>query len=338
MPTLRLFARFREIAGTDTLTVDEGSVGDLLDALSTEYGPAFENGLKSAGVWVNGNPAERSVTVGADDEVAIIPPVSGGTYAQPQAQPQPQPQTQTGVDPADGILSVIVLAALLVSAWIPLEWFVVISVGAALAWLWDLADSDTTGSTNLYATLFAPAITAGATYAWGYEGFAGGVAASVAIAIFWPIFDARWRGIDAIAMTATTAAIVSVGAGALVMLRMMSTTVALTFILIVSVAIIAALLTAVYGGQTIDPNVGTLVGALVAGLVAGVATTEIDLATGLFAAVAVAAGLIAGRVFGSIVRSGSIMYTVHSPGLLSPLDGLWIAAPLFWLALVLLSG
>ncbi len=333
MPTLRLFARFREIAGTDTLTVEEGTVGEILDGLSSEYGPAFENGLKAAGVWVNGNPVERSAPVGEDDEVAIIPPVSGGTYAQPRTR------SQLTVDPADGILPVIVLAALLISAWVPLEWFVVISVGAALAWLWDLADTDASqaGSVNLYAVLFAPPITAAATYAWGYEGFAGGLALSVAVAIFWPIFQPHQRNVEAIAMTTTAGVISAVGTGTLVMLRMMSTTVALTFILIVAVAIIAALLTSVYGGQTVDPNVGTLAGALVAGLIAGIATSEIDIATGLFAAVAVAAGLIAGRVFGSMIRSGSIMYTVRTPGQLSALDGLWIAAPLFWLALVLLG-
>jgi len=333
MPTLRLFARFREIAGTDTVVVEEGTVGEILDRAATEYGSAFENSLASAGVWVNGDPVGRSAPVVDGDEMAIIPPVSGGSYAAPQTRPA------VSVDPAESILSVIVLAALLVSAWVPLEWFVVISVGAALAWLWDLADTNAArdGSINLYATLFAPPVTAAATYAWGYEGFAGGLAAAVAITIFWPIFEPRWRGIESIAMTSSVAVVAATGAGALVMLRMMSTTAALSFVLIVSVAIVAALVTVVYGGQTIDPNVGTLVGALAAGLLTGVATTEIDLATGLFAAVAVAAGLIAGRVFGSMVRTGSIVHTVRLPGQLTPLDGLWLAAPLFWLALALLG-
>ncbi len=226
MPTLRLFARFREIAGTDTVVVEEGTVGEILDRAAAEYGSAFENSLASAGVWVNGDPVDRSAPVGADDEMAIIPPVSGGSYAAPQTPPA------VTVDPAENILSVIVLAALLVSAWVPLEWFVVISVGAALAWLWDLADTNSTrdGSINLYATLFAPPIAAAATYAWGYEGFAGGLAAAVAIVVFWPIFEARWRGIESIAMTASIAVVAAAGAGALVMLRMMSTAVALSFI------------------------------------------------------------------------------------------------------------
>jgi molybdopterin converting factor small subunit len=333
MPTLRLFARFREIAGTDEITVEEGTVGEILDRAAETYGPAFSNGLRSAGVWVNGDPADRDFVVGSNDEMAIIPPVSGGTYAAPR-----QRRSLT-VDPAESILSVIVLAALLVSAWVPLEWFVVITVGAALAWLWDLADTDaaTTRSINLYATLFAPSIAAATTYAWGYEGFAGGLAAAIAIAIFWPIFESRWRSVESVAMTASVAMIAAAGAGALVMLRMMSTAIALSYLLIVALAIIAALVTAIYGGQTIDPNVGTLVGALIAGFLAGLLTDDIDLAAGLVAAVAVAAGLIAGRVLGSMVRTGSIVHTVRLPGQLSPLDGLWLAAPLFWLALVALG-
>ncbi len=333
MPTLRLFARFREIAGTDEMVVDEGTVGEILDRAADEYGPAFTNGLRSAGVWVNGNPADRDAVVGPDDEMAIIPPVSGGTYAAPTTQ------RSLTLDPAEGILSVIVLAALLVSAWVPLEWFVVVTVGAALAWLWDLADTDATraGSINLYATLFAPTIAAAATYAWGYEGFAGGFAAAVAVTIFWPIFQSRWRGVESIAMTASVSMIAAAGAGALVMLRMMSTSIALAYLLIVALAIVVAMVTAIRGGQTIDPNVGTLIGALIAGLLAGVLTGDIEIATGLVAAVAVATGLIAGRVLGSMVRTGTIVHTVRLPGQLSPIDGLWLAAPLFWLALVALG-
>lgn len=333
MPKLRLFARFREIVGTDEITVEEGTVGEILDRASDSYGSAFAHGLEVSGVWVNGNPADRDTIVGEDDEVAVIPPISGGAYAPPRTR---QPLT---IDPAENILSVIVLAALLVSAWVPLEWFVVISVGAALAWLWDLADTDAkrAGSINLYATLFAPPVAAAATYAWGYDGFAGGMAAAVAISVFWPIFDARRRDLESIAMTTSLAIIAAAGSGGLVMLRMMSTSIALSFLLVVALAIIAALITTIYGGQTIDPNVGTLVGAIIAGLIVGLAADDIELANALVAGVAVAAGLIAGRVLGSMIRTGSILHTVRLPGQLSPLDGLWLAAPLFWLALVALG-
>lgn len=333
MAKLRLFARFREIAGTDTLEVEEGTVGEILDRSGEEYGPAFTNALKAAGVWVNGKPVDRSAHVGPDDEMALIPPVSGGTYTPQQQRPQ------TTVDPAENILAAVVLAALLVAAWIPLEWFVVIAVGATLAWIWDLADTNkkVDGTINLFAALLAPPIVAGATYAWGYAGFAGGFAAAVAVALFWPIFEPRWREIDAIAMTTSVVVVSAAGTGALVMLRMMGTTIIASFLIIVGVAIIAAVITAIYGGQALDPNVGTLLGAIVAGFLVGVITTDIELANGLFAAVAVAAGLIAGQVLGSMVRSGAIVHTVRSPGQLSTLDGLWVAAPLFWIVLALLG-
>lgn len=29
-------------------------------------------------IWVNGEPADGATAVGADDEVAVLPPVSGG--------------------------------------------------------------------------------------------------------------------------------------------------------------------------------------------------------------------------------------------------------------------
>ncbi|MEN8234452.1 MAG: MoaD/ThiS family protein [Actinomycetota bacterium] len=333
MAKLRLFARFREIAGTDTLTVEEGTVGEILDRAGAEYGPAFTKALGAAGVWVNGTPVDRTAPVGPDDEMALIPPVSGGTYG------TQQPQRTTTADPAENILAVVVLAALLVSAWLPLGWFVVIVVGSTLAWLWDLAETNNKvdGSINLFAALLAPPIVAGATYAWGYPGFAGGFALAVAIALFWPIFDARWRGIESLAMTTTIVVIAATGTGALGMLRMMETAIIASFFFVVAAAIVAAVATAAYGGQAMDPNIGTLLGAIVAGFLVGVVTTHIELANGLFAAVAVAAGLIAGGVLGSMVRSGAIVHTIRSPGQLSSLDGLWVAAPLFWLVLALLG-
>jgi hypothetical protein len=35
------------------------------------------------------------------------------------------------------------------------------------------------------------------------------------------------------------------------------------------------------------------------------------------------------------MRVGTIIHTTRAPGLLSPLDGLLFAAPLFWMALII---
>lgn len=78
MPTLRLFASAREAAGTDRCDVDGTTVGEVLDAARVRFGEGFAAVLASSRVWVNGEPATDADAVSAGDEVAVLPPVSGG--------------------------------------------------------------------------------------------------------------------------------------------------------------------------------------------------------------------------------------------------------------------
>jgi MoaD family protein len=76
--TLRLFAQAREAAGTGSVDIDGSTVGAVLDAAVARYGSTFAEVLGTSRVWLNGDPVEREVAVGAADEVAVLPPVSGG--------------------------------------------------------------------------------------------------------------------------------------------------------------------------------------------------------------------------------------------------------------------
>lgn len=78
MATLRLFASAREAAGRGSDTIDADSVGDLLDEACRRYGPAFVSVLATCRVWCNGEEADRTTLLGTSDEVAVLPPVSGG--------------------------------------------------------------------------------------------------------------------------------------------------------------------------------------------------------------------------------------------------------------------
>lgn len=78
MATLRLFASAREAAGTGKATIDGATVNDVLAAAVVTYGAQFQAVLANCKVWVNGNPADPGTPVGTDDEVAVLPPVSGG--------------------------------------------------------------------------------------------------------------------------------------------------------------------------------------------------------------------------------------------------------------------
>lgn len=53
-------------------------VGDVLDAASRQLGPAFDEVLASSKLWLNGEPTDRNATVSDADEVAVLPPISGG--------------------------------------------------------------------------------------------------------------------------------------------------------------------------------------------------------------------------------------------------------------------
>jgi molybdopterin converting factor small subunit len=50
----------------------------VVDAACERFGPDFAAQVQLCRVWVNGEPAEREDAVGASDEVAVLPPVSGG--------------------------------------------------------------------------------------------------------------------------------------------------------------------------------------------------------------------------------------------------------------------
>jgi len=75
---LRMFAQAREAAGASRDDVPGSTVGEVLDAAVARYGEGFARVLATCKVWVNGEPADRHEPVRPDDEVAVLPPVSGG--------------------------------------------------------------------------------------------------------------------------------------------------------------------------------------------------------------------------------------------------------------------
>jgi sulfur-carrier protein len=77
---LRLFARAREAAGTSTAELEATTLGQLLEHARASYGAEFAAVLDASRVWVNGDtPADGDATPLEDgDEVAVLPPVSGG--------------------------------------------------------------------------------------------------------------------------------------------------------------------------------------------------------------------------------------------------------------------
>jgi molybdopterin converting factor small subunit len=325
MATLRLFANLRESAGTDSVEIDAPTVAAVIDSASETFGDRFAAGVSAAAVWVNGEQAERDTPVGSGDEVALIPPVSGGSAR------------AINLDMAPGILSVALMVSLLAVAWADPEWFVFVAVGAILAWVWDASEtaSRTRDGFVVYPPLIGTTTAAIGAYAWGFEGFAGGLALGFMVAVTWPVFDKAHREFRITAATALVTVLAGSASAGLVLIRLVGSYAVLAFVLITVFALVGAFAAATYGGaiQSIDANVGALLGALLGGLIAGFAISELDIAAGLLGGVAAAAGVIAGRAVGSMLRTGSIVHTESAPGALAMFDGAVLASPLFWMAI-----
>lgn len=75
---LRLFASAREAAGTGRDIVPGTTVREVLEEACDRYGHDFAGLLETCQVWRNGEPAAPNAPVGDDDEIAVLPPVSGG--------------------------------------------------------------------------------------------------------------------------------------------------------------------------------------------------------------------------------------------------------------------
>jgi MoaD family protein len=78
MARLRLFAAAREAAGISEDIVEGSTVAEVLAEAQRRYGPAFTDILQTSKVWLNGEESEMSMPVNDSDEVAVLPPVSGG--------------------------------------------------------------------------------------------------------------------------------------------------------------------------------------------------------------------------------------------------------------------
>ncbi len=73
-----LFAGARQAAGTSGFEVRADTVADVLDQARTRFGSPFGEILERCRVWVNGDPVPVDAPLRDGDEVAVLPPVSGG--------------------------------------------------------------------------------------------------------------------------------------------------------------------------------------------------------------------------------------------------------------------
>ena len=78
MTTLVLLGPAREAAGVRRDEFDATTVGELIAQALERYGEHFARVLASSQIWLNGEEALNDTALGPYDEVAVLPPISGG--------------------------------------------------------------------------------------------------------------------------------------------------------------------------------------------------------------------------------------------------------------------
>jgi molybdopterin converting factor subunit 1 len=78
--TIRLFARLRDLAGSGELVRDVASPATVHSVWTTLVGemPSLQEYERTMSVAVNADYARMNAAVNDGDEVAFLPPVSGG--------------------------------------------------------------------------------------------------------------------------------------------------------------------------------------------------------------------------------------------------------------------
>jgi molybdopterin converting factor small subunit len=75
---LRLFGRLADLAGTSFVEVDEKTAEGVRESVCERFGAEFSELARRSRIWVNGGDPPPGLLVTDSDEVALLPPVSGG--------------------------------------------------------------------------------------------------------------------------------------------------------------------------------------------------------------------------------------------------------------------
>jgi molybdopterin converting factor small subunit len=350
--TIRLFAGAREAAGTGRDQVSGATVGEVLEGARERYGASFAEVLSHSQVWRNGQPAGLDEPVGDGDEVAVLPPVSGGSEAVARRGAGAVRRPATPADPASwqrslaeglvgdyhvdgprvrlGLLwAVAVLAGVALGPWALASVLAVVAgtAGVQSAAAWRRAGGRANRAVAGLGALGLPLAAAVGTGAFGLAGLVVVVAALVAALV-----DRRrqltiWA--DA-GLTLRCGYLVGLAAGAFVVIRHLE----------IGAAVSLALLSFAY--DLGDFLIGTEASSPVEGPLAGiVAALVVAFALGVFAVPPF--GLSSALVFGGLAAAlfplGQLAATellpeatARAPGL-RRLDSLLVAAPI-WMALL----
>lgn len=324
MARLRLFANLREIAGASRVDIPGETVAEVVDAAVEKFGPEFERGLATARVWLNGEEATMDAEVAEGDEVVLLPPVSGGS----------QPATVVPADLVGFIPIVVLLIAVLASLQGQAVWAAAL-VAISGIWAGDLATSFEARG-RLFAPLAVVATGAGgaiAAHILGGTGYGLTMALAVAICVGWAVAFSQYRQIDTFSPTLLAGLIAGLGTASLVLSSSAFSpderTTDIFLVAVIAGVVVGAVVSRLPPMPFLDPLSTTAIVAVLAA-VAAAALWDVDIVGYLLVGLGIAISLVAGNGLSSMLRMGKVSLTERPPGPLSALDGIALAAAVYY--------
>ncbi len=334
MATLRLFAGLRDHAGTARIELEGSTVDEVVGAAIDHFGPGFAASVPRARVWLNGEEAGGSEAVQASDEIALIPPVSGG------AAPTPPTTVSTSVIVGASVVIAVVATHLFGST----AWFAAVAVGIVSMWVADVATVIGVRGRDLpippvLATMVAAVV---ATHLLGTAGLALTVVAAVVFPMAWAVASESSRMIQILAPTSLVAVLSGLATASVLLTEFQEgsqvpeRSVSVLLLILIIGSVVGAVMSQLPNLPFGDPFTAVALAAVLVATVAA-AIWDLELSTFLLIGVASAVGFIAGRAFGAVLRTRSTSLVERSPGLLTAIDGAVLTAALYFPLLRLLS-
>ena len=323
MAKLRLFASLREIAGTSRLDVPAGTVGEVISMAGDEFGPDFRRGIETARVWLNGEEAAMSDVVAEDDEVVILPPVSGGQQA-----------TLVPTDLAAFLpLGIAVVAVLANSQEQPIWAAGIVAIVAAWAVDMNSAFAMRGRAFAPLAVVTAAAASTLAAHILGPTGYGLSMALAVAVVLGWAVAFAPYRQVEVFAPTLLVGLLGALGSASLILTRSSFTpdpqAIDVFLVAVIAGVLLGAIVARLPALPFLDRFSTTAIGAVLAA-VAAASLWDLDVVGYLLVGLGISVALVAGQGLSSMLRTGGVMLTERPPGFLPALDGVVLAAAIYF--------
>ncbi len=325
MARLRLFANLREIAGASRVEVGSDTVGAVIEEASERYGPDFRRTVETSRVWVNGESASMEDPVGEGDEVVILPPVSGGGRSM---------TAPTTLDLLTLLPVAVLVLAVVANTQDQAIWA---SAMVAIVAMWAIDLSAVFAARGrpfsaLPVTVTA-AVSAMAAHALGGTGYSLSLVAAVVVGLGWAAAFPTYRKVEAFSPIVLVSLFAGLGTASLILARSAHSpdpnAVDVFLVSVIAGLVLGAIATRVPSLPLVDPFSMTALGAIL-GAVGSAWLWDLDVVGYLLVGLGIAVALVAGRGFSSMLRTGQIALTEHPPGTLSSLDGVALAATIYF--------